>query len=246
MTVSWGAKDPDEVRHYSFSWIGRLNGAEIDSAALELKRGAVVLSGVSNTLTSISCTISGGKPCERVELVSRIETTAGDTLEETILLSIEPSGWAQIGPSTATKRQIIEMAYEECSLAGYEFNVTPEELFSGLRKLDALMAEWRATDKDLNYNAPEIFGGGDLEDMSGIPDATISGVAISLAMAIAPAMGKAMGRETRQRLSSSMAAIRSICARVRDMGWSRSTVAGSGNRFRSRCSPFMPVGRRRC
>jgi len=245
MTVSWGAKDPDEVRHYSFSWIGRLNGAEIDSAALELKRGAVVLSSVSNTATGISCIISGGKPCERAELVSRIVTTAGDTLEETILLSIEPSGWSQIGPSTATKRQIVEMAYEECSLAGYEFNVTPEELFSGLRKLDALMAEWRATDKDLNYNAPETFGGGDLEDMSGVPDATISGVAISLAMAIAPAMGKAMGQETRQRLASGMMAIRSICARARESGWARSTVAGSGNRYWTHYSPFMPVGRRR-
>lgn len=149
---------------------------------------------------------------------------------------------ADWGPSTSTKRQIVEMAYEECSLASYEFNVTPEELFSGLRKLDAMMAEWSQSSKDLEYNAPAVFGGGDLEDASGIPDAAIQGVAINLAMAIAPAMAKTMSAETRLRLSKSMAVIRAMCAQRPDRGWGRSTVSGAGNRLRNWGSPFMPTG----
>ena len=146
-------------------------------------------------------------------------------------------------PRTNTKRQIVEMAYEECSLAGYEFNVTPDELFTGLRKLDALMAEWKASSKDLGYNFPASFGDGDLDDLSGIPDAAVQGAAISLAMAIAPAMGKAMGAETRARLNRSLSVIATMCAKSVEQDWSRSTVAGAGNRRWAYGSPFMRTGR---
>lgn len=143
---------------------------------------------------------------------------------------------------TNTKRQIIEMAYEECSLAGYEFNLTPEELSSGLRKLDALMARWKAASKDLLYNFPAIFGEGDLDELSGVPDAAVEGAAMTLAMALAPAMGKAMTAESRARLSSAMSAISTMCAKPAVQGWSRSTIAGAGNRHRYGV-PYMVPGR---
>lgn len=156
---------------------------------------------------------------------------------------VTPSPSDDTLPSTSTKRQIVEMAYEECSLAGYEYNVTPEELFSGLRKLDALMARWKVSSRDLSYNAPLQFGDGDLDDVSGIPDAAVEGTAISLAMAIAPAMGKQMSGESRARLNKAMSAISALCAKRPEQGWSRSTVAGAGNRRWAWGSPFMPVGK---
>jgi len=248
MSVSWGTKDPDEVRNVAYSWLGRLNGALIASASLTVEDGTVTLSNVANTDTGISATISGGQDCETATIVSRVVTdeTEPQTLEQAFTIQITANASA-LGPSTSTKRQIIEMAYEECSLAGYEFNVTPEELFSGLRKLDALMAEWAQSSKDLSYNAPATFGGGDLEDVSGIPDAAINGAAISLAMAIAPAMGKTMSAESRARLVKSMSVISTMCAKRTSVGWARDTVAGAGNRRFGwgYSSPFMPT-RRRC
>lgn len=249
MSVSWGDKDPDEVRNVAYSWVGRLNGAEIASAVLTVESGTVTLSNVANTLDRISATISGGQNCEAATIVSRIVTNESEpqTLEQVFTLDVRDNASA-LGPSTSTKRQIIEMAYEECSLAGYEFNVTQEELFSGLRKLDALMAEWAQSSRDLNYNAPATFGGGDLEDVSGIPDAAIQGAAITLAMAIAPAMGKQMSAESRARLAKSMTVVGTLGAKRVRQGWARSTVAGAGNNRRfgyGYPSPFMP-GRRRC
>lgn len=146
-------------------------------------------------------------------------------------------------PTTNSKRQIVEMAYEECSLAGYEFNLTPEELFSGLRKLDALMARWKESSRDLGYNFPAVFGEGDLDEASLIPDAAVEGAAISLAMALAPAMGKQMSGESRARLNKAMSAISALCAKRPEQGWSRSTIAGAGNRRWAYGSPFMPVGK---
>ncbi|EPR09764.1 hypothetical protein M527_06450 [Sphingobium indicum IP26] len=248
MSVSWGSKDPNEVRNVAYSWLGRLNGAEIASATLTVQDGTVTLSNVANTTTGISATVSGGQDCETATIVSRIVTDESEpqTLEQAFTIEVRDNASA-LGPSTSTKRQIVEMAYEECSLSGYEFNVTPEELFSGLRSLDALMAEWAGSSKDLGYNFPATFGGGGLEDVSGIPDVAINGVAISLAMSLAPKMGKQMSAETRARLSRAMSVIGAVCARQASMGWARSTVAGAGNRRwgwgPSYGSPFMTTRR---
>lgn len=244
MSVSWGSKDPDEVRNVAYSWLGRLNGAEIASATLVVQDGTVTLSNVANTTTGISATVSGGQDCETATIVSRVVTNEAQpqTLEQVFTIMVRDNASA-FGPSTSTKRQIVEMAYEECSLAGYEFNVTPEELFSGLRKIDALMAEWAQSSKDLGYNFPATFGGGDLEDVSGIPDAAVQGAAISLAMAIAPAMGKQMSGETRARLAKSMSVISTMCAQKSVQGWGRNTVVGAGNRRWGYASPFMPTRR---
>ena len=244
MSVSWGAKDPDEVKNYSFSWLGRLAGDTIASATLTVDSGTVVLSNVANTTDGISATVSGGRDCETATIISRIVTAGGETLEQSIVLKVDASPYVNMGPSTNTKRQLIEMAYEECSLAGYEFNLTPEELFSGLRQLDALMAEWRVMSKDLNYNAPAIMGQGDLEDYSGVPDAAVQGVSVSLAMRIAPKMGKAMSAESRASYGRSMDAIKAMCAVIPQVGWPRGTPAGAGNRRWGTWGPFLSYGSR--
>lgn len=244
MPVSWGAKDPSEVRNYSYSWLGRLNGEEIDTATFTLvpRTSSVSISNIANTANSISATISGGQDCELAQFLSTITTTGGETLEETITLGIASSLFLNAGPSTSTKRQLLEMAYEECSLAGYEFNVTPEELFTGLRRLDAGMAQWMAEGIWLNYNFPATFGGGDLEDYSGIPDAAINGTVGTLAKALAPFMGKSMSAEARGRLASGMDIIRAMTAakNMRTMPYKFGTPRGAGQKMWNYPSPFLP------
>lgn len=247
MSISWGSKDPDEIRNVAYSWLGRLNGAEIASATLTVQDGTVTLSNVANSINWISATISGGQDCETATIVSQIVTNEAQpqTLEQVFTIAVRKNA-STLGPSTSTKRQIVEMAYEECSLAGYEFNVTPEELFSGLRKLDALMAEWAASSKDLGYNFPATFGGGDLEDYSGVPDAAVQGVAISLAMRLAPAMGKQMSAESRASLARSMDTIRALCAVIPQTTYPYGVPVGAGNRRAGFWNPYFSTGRRRC
>ncbi|MET0195519.1 MAG: hypothetical protein ABW200_19350, partial [Hyphomicrobiaceae bacterium] len=55
------------------------------------------------------------------------------------------------GPS---KQAIIALAYEECGVAAADFDVTGEEYATGLRRLNALMADWKAQGLDLRYNQP--------------------------------------------------------------------------------------------
>ena len=44
-----------------------------------------------------------------------------------------------------TKREFITQAFEEIGLAAYVFDLTPEQLNSALRRLDAMVGGWAAT-----------------------------------------------------------------------------------------------------
>ena len=50
-----------------------------------------------------------------------------------------------------TKREIVEEAYGELALAGYVFDLDPEEEQAALRKLDTMMAVWDARGVRLGY-----------------------------------------------------------------------------------------------
>lgn len=240
--ISWASKDPNEVRTYSYSWLGRLNGAEIASASLAVSSGTVVLSNVSNTVDSITATVSGGAEYEDAVLISTIVTDDATplTLEETISLSVRPSLFLNIGPSTSTKRTIISMAYENVALSGYEFDVTPEELFSGLRSMDAAMALDVAQGIRLNYNFPLLFGQGDLEDYSGIPDAAVEYAALRLAKAICSKMGKTLSLDAKARLAQATAAVRILTLSIPSKEYHYGTPKGAGNRIWNGWSPFLP------
>lgn len=41
-----------------------------------------------------------------------------------------------------TKRDIVAMAFEEIGLAGYVFDLQPQQLEGALRRLDSMMATW--------------------------------------------------------------------------------------------------------
>jgi hypothetical protein len=100
------------------------------------------------------------------------------------------------------KRQIVEMAYSKCALAGYEFGRTPEEVNDALSELNAMMLEWPFS--MLGYVQP-AYGVGDGEEQSGIPPETQAAVATQLALRLAPNMGKTLSPEAQVSVSRSLA-----------------------------------------
>jgi hypothetical protein len=131
------------------------------------------------------------------------------------------------------KRDIIEMALEFCGLAGYQFQLTPEEIASTLRLLDTMMAEWPW--KLLGYNAAD-YGAGLPEDESGLSEEDIPAVFMALAQRRAPLLGAQLPQEARGAMSASY---NSVCSRMAVMPTaliSPSSVRGSGTR---RLTPFI-------
>lgn len=131
------------------------------------------------------------------------------------------------GPS---KQDIIQLAYEECGQAGYEFELTPEEYQSALRRMDAMLSEWIGLGVDLGYNFPNNGTHGSPEEESGIPDAALNAVATQLARRIAPSIGKTLSSEANGAMAMAWTLLRSNYTVIPTRQLGRQTPRGGGNR----------------
>lgn len=203
-------KAPADTVAYFIDWSKQLDadGDAIATFDLTVSSGTVVIApDPTNFGTFLRCVISGGANGELAVLACTVNTVGLQVLTRDIQLYVS-TGAEAITPSTATKRTIVYIAFEEIGLAGYEFDATPEEYASALRRLDILMAEWAISLQGLNYNAPPQIGTGNLDDESGLPDDALNATAISLALRIMPAIGKTMSTESRVAYGQAMNALR--------------------------------------
>lgn len=97
-----------------------------------------------------------------------------------------------------TKRQFITQAFEEIGLAAYVFDLTPDQMESALRRLDAMVAGWAANGVRIGYPLPGSPGASDINADSGVPDWCAEAIYLGLAVRLAPAYGKQVAPETKQ------------------------------------------------
>jgi hypothetical protein len=238
--ITWPAKDPDEVVGFGHDWSPTLGADEIDSSAFVLVSGDAVIDLATNDTTSISVTISGGTVAETPTVFrNTIITIGGFTYEETFTLPIVDSASETVA-STTRKRVLIEMAVEECKLAGYEFNFSPEEYVATLRRLDTLASGLKADGIDLGYNFPVTMGGGEVDDASGIADADLGEVAVLLSFRLAPMIGKTMSAESKIARAEAQRSLRARYAVIPTVSLPGGTPLGAGNR-RATFRRFSPV-----
>ena len=128
-------------------------------------------------------------------------------------------------PGGRPKRDIIELAHEFCGLAGFEFEHSPEEIGSALRKLDLMMTEWPWD--QLGYNAP-VDGKSVPEDASGLADKDVPAVYMHLAMLIAPALGKALSSESKTAMREAFDRLSARYSSVPRGRYAPRTPRGSG------------------
>jgi len=137
------------------------------------------------------------------------------------------------------KRQIIELAFSELAMAGYEFGRTPEEIADALSRLNAMMAEWKGMlGVDLGYDQPH-YGVGNPDGLSGIPHETLNTVASFLAMRIAPMMGTELSPQVKANLAMSFALLKSHYAAVPTMPRDSYTPIGGGHRTGVYSGPYF-------
>lgn len=137
-----------------------------------------------------------------------------------------------------TKQQLIEEAFTELGMAPSVFDLDPEELQTGLRRLDGMMATWEANGIRCGYALPSGPDASDLDDASGIPDTAAEAVYCSLAIRLAPWKGKVVRSETRAAAAEGYAALERAAAQPGQQQL-RSIPAGAGNRGRYR--QFTPA-----
>lgn len=96
-----------------------------------------------------------------------------------------------------TKQDIIEAAFEELGLGAYAYDLRPEDLTTGLNRLNTLMAEWQGGGVGLGYPAGGTPDADNLTTDSNLPPDAVNGVIAGLAVALAPGYGKQPSRDTK-------------------------------------------------
>lgn len=141
-----------------------------------------------------------------------------------------------------TKRQIVEEAYSELALAGYVFDLSPEELQTALRRLDAMMATWEAKGVRVGY----AFASGpttvSLDTPAGLPDSAVETIFLNLAMRLAPGNGKQISPETKRAARDGYDTLLLAAAQPQEQQQPSTMPRGAGNRvWRGSQSPYYPA-----
>lgn len=140
-----------------------------------------------------------------------------------------------------TKRDIINMAFEEIGLAAYVFDLTPQQLEGALRRLDAMMATWNGKGIRLGYPLPSSPGSSDLDQPTEVSDFAIEAMALNLAVRIAPGYGKTVSPDTKASAKNAYNQIIAQSAKPIEMQLDNMSIpSGAGNKgYRYYGDPFL-------
>lgn len=140
-----------------------------------------------------------------------------------------------------SKRQFIEAAFTEIGLADYVFNLTPQDLTSALRRLDAMLADWNERGIRLGYPLPGSPQASDLDAQTSVPDRANEAIITNLACRIAPSYGKQVLPATMTTAHFALNTIMVRAASPTPMQLPGTMPAGAGNKpWTYQGDPFLP------
>lgn len=140
-----------------------------------------------------------------------------------------------------TKRDIINMAFEEIGLAAYVFDLQPQQIEGALRRLDTMMATWNGKGVRLGYPLPSSLDASDPDEEMDVSDMALEAMALGLAIRIAPGYGKTVSPDTKVSAKSAYNQLLSKSAKPIEQQFDRYSVpAGAGNKtWRNARDPFL-------
>lgn len=228
--IAWSPLWYGGTRQFGIDWSPMLaDGATISTVVIVRDAGTVDLTGQTQDGNRTIVTASGGAAGQASKFTATMTASDGTVWPQVIWLPVVSSACDDYQPSTIDKRTVVEMAYEDIGLPGYEFAGTPEELFSAIRRLDAMMREWPCG-QALGYNFPSQMGGSDPDDPVLVPDWAITAMVGKLAQKIAPGQGKTLSSEQKAATASAYSQLLGRLP-VPEVRYPRSTPRGAGNRW---------------
>lgn len=144
-----------------------------------------------------------------------------------------------------TKRQIVEGCYGEIALASYTFDLSADEIQSGIARIESMLRSWKALTIETGYALPVTPAVSDPDDDSAMLDLYDEAVRTNGAIRIAPLFGKTVSQETRQAAKSAYEAML-VGRPIPQMQLPRNLPIGQGNRYFGLApayfTPCLPVG----
>jgi P22 tail accessory factor len=139
-----------------------------------------------------------------------------------------------------TKRQLVAQAFEEIGYASYAYDLQPEQLQAGLRRLEAMMGTWNGRGIRLGYSLFSNPDDADLDTASNLPDSANEAVYTNLAIIISPIVGKTVSMETKKTARSAYMQLLSRFTMPSEQQLPDTMPAGAGNKPWRRDDPFLP------
>ena len=94
-----------------------------------------------------------------------------------------------------TKRDYLRQAFEEIGLASYIYDLTPEQLWSALRRLDSMMASFNANGVCVGWQMSTEPNMSDIDFQTRVPDAANEAIYLNLAVRLASSYGRVVSPE---------------------------------------------------
>lgn len=139
-----------------------------------------------------------------------------------------------------TKRQFVTQAFEEIGYASYTYDVQPEQLQAGLRRLEAMISTWNGRGIRLGYPLSSNPDTAELDVNSNVPDSANEAIYTNLAIRIAPIVGKAVSMETKQAARGAYLELIGRFTKPQEQQFPNSLPAGAGNKPWRQDDPFLP------
>lgn len=130
-----------------------------------------------------------------------------------------------------TKRQFINASLEEIGIASYDFDISPEQYESALRRLDSMMATWNAKGIRVGYSIPTSPENSDLDQETTVPDSANEAIITNLAIKLAPGYGKMVSNDTKATAKDALNTLAAIHAMPLELQLPGSMPSGAGNKF---------------
>lgn len=115
-----------------------------------------------------------------------------------------------------TNGELVRAALEEIGIADYEFDISPEQISSAIRRLNSMLAGWDARGILLSFPiAKEKDAEADAD--SNIPDWAWEAVITNLAVILGPSYGKIPSNETKVAAKNSLNTVLGRVVRPKEM-----------------------------
>jgi len=129
-----------------------------------------------------------------------------------------------------TKRQFVTEAYSEMGMADYVFDLTPEQLQSAVRRLDAMLAMWNGRGIRLNYLLSTDPENVNLDDETDVPDYANEAIILNLAIKIAPSHGKSLSPDTKASAKDALNTVLNYATKPLEMRYPSDMPRGAGHK----------------
>jgi len=134
----------------------------------------------------------------------------------------------------ATKRDLIDEAYELMGLGSYEFDLSPEQINLALRRLNQLCGEWDSIGVRIAFNSS-----GDLNDDSGISIESQYAVTSELSIRLMPTFGKMPSPALSISAKRAYLALLNASSQIDEYTYPSTMPFGRGNRRSTRDNQYF-------